>query len=153
MHIRFMKRLVLALSFLLGTVILTMPHGFAQDTLLNFDDVVFTDGQDTLTETTDDTLMEVPQDVVFTDGQDTSATASSVAAPAESTSGVTDTPKSLWGIFVAGFLGGFLAILMPCIYPMIPLTVSFFTKRAETRGKGIQGALLYGLSIIVIYVA
>lgn len=148
-----MKRLVLALSFLLGTVILTMPHGFAQDTLLNFDDVVFTDGQDTLTETTDDTLMEVPQDVVFTDGQDTSATASSVAAPAESTSGVTDTPKSLWGIFVAGFLGGFLAILMPCIYPMIPLTVSFFTKRAETRGKGIQGALLYGLSIIVIYVA
>lgn len=148
-----MKRLVLALSFLLGTVILTMPHGFAQDTLLNFDDVVFTDGQDTLAETSDDTLMEVPQDVVFTDGQDTSVTASSVASPAESTAGMTDTPKSLWGIFVAGFLGGFLAILMPCIYPMIPLTVSFFTKRAETRGKGIQGALLYGLSIIVIYVA
>lgn len=148
-----MKRLVLALSFLLGTVILTMPHGFAQDTLLNFDDVVFTDGQDTLTETSGDTLMEVPQDVVFTDGQDTSDTASSVASPAESTAGMTDTPKSLWGIFVAGFLGGFLAILMPCIYPMIPLTVSFFTKRAETRGKGIQGALLYGLSIIVIYVA
>lgn len=148
-----MKRLVLALSFLLGTVILTMPHGFAQDTLLNFDDVVFTDGQDTLTETSDDRLMEVPQDVVFTDGQDTSDTASSVASPAESTAGMTDTPKSLWGIFVAGFLGGFLAILMPCIYPMIPLTVSFFTKRAETRGKGIRGALLYGLSIIVIYVA
>src|SRR5690606_27066771 len=126
---------------------------FAQDTLLNFDDAVSTAGQDTLTETTDDTLMEVPQDVVFTDGQDTPATASSVAAPAESTSGMTDTPRPLSSVFVSGILGGCLAILMPCIYPMSPLTVSFFTKRAETRGKGIQGALLYGLSIIVIYVA
>src|SRR5690606_13896262 len=123
-----MRHVILALSFLLGMVFTGVPSGFAQDTLLNFDDVVFTDGQDTAVETGGDSLMEVPEDVVFTDGQDTSATASvdstppSVATPA----GTADTPKSLWGIFVAGFLGGFLAILMPCIYPMIPLTVSFF---------------------------
>jgi len=148
-----MRHLILVLSFLLGMVFTGVPHGFAQDTLLNFDDVVFTDGQDTSVELGDDTLMDVPEDVVFTDGQDTAATApedtqASVATPVRTT----DTPESLWGIFVAGFLGGFLAIVMPCIYPMIPLTVSFFTKRAETKGKGIRGALLYGLSIIVIYV-
>ncbi|GGC38264.1 hypothetical protein GCM10011386_32990 [Parapedobacter defluvii] len=144
----FMRHLVLALSFLLGMVFTALSQDTGQDTLLNFDDVVFTDGQDTSTEVGEDTLLEVPEDLEFTDGQDTAAVAA-VDIPATTT----DTPQSLWGIFVAGFLGGFLAILMPCIYPMIPLTVSFFTKRAETRGKGIQGALLYGLSIIVIYVA
>ncbi len=60
--------------------------------------------------------------------------------------------RSLWAIFIAGLLGGFAALLMPCIFPMLPLTVSFFTKGAENRGKAISKALLYGLSIIVIYV-
>lgn len=63
------------------------------------------------------------------------------------------TSSSLWLIFLLGLGGGFIAFLMPCIYPMVPLTVSFFTKRAETKGKGIQGAIIYGLSIIVIYVS
>src|SRR6185503_5687479 len=44
-------------------------------------------------------------------------------------------PKTLWEIFIAGFLGGFAAFLMPCIYPMLPLTVSFFTKRGGSRTK------------------
>jgi thiol:disulfide interchange protein DsbD len=57
-----------------------------------------------------------------------------------------------WGIFLEGFVGGLLALLTPCVFPMIPLTVSFFTKRSKTRAKGITNALLYGLSIIVIYV-
>ena len=48
-----------------------------------------------------------------------------------------DKPKTLWQVFIAGFLGGFLAFLMPCIYPMLPLTVSFFTKKAGSRSKGI----------------
>ncbi|MGZ3819376.1 MAG: protein-disulfide reductase DsbD family protein [Mucilaginibacter sp.] len=61
-------------------------------------------------------------------------------------------PKTLWQIFIAGFLGGFAAFLMPCIYPMLPLTVSFFTKKAGSRASGIFQSLLYGLSIIVIYV-
>jgi thiol:disulfide interchange protein len=61
-------------------------------------------------------------------------------------------PKTLWQIFIAGFLGGFAAFLMPCIYPMLPLTVSFFTKKAGSRSKGIFNSVLYGLSIIFIYV-
>ncbi|QEC52567.1 thiol:disulfide interchange protein DsbD [Anseongella ginsenosidimutans] len=60
--------------------------------------------------------------------------------------------KSFWGIFLAGLLGGFAAFLMPCIYPMIPLTASFFTRQSGSRSKGIRNALIYGLSIIVIYV-
>ncbi|MGY3214287.1 protein-disulfide reductase DsbD family protein [Mucilaginibacter sp. HD30] len=61
-------------------------------------------------------------------------------------------PKSLWTIFIAGFLGGFAAFLMPCIYPMLPLTVSFFTKKGGSRSKGILNSVLYGLCIIFIYV-
>lgn len=61
--------------------------------------------------------------------------------------------KSLWAIFITGFLGGFAALLMPCIYPMIPLTVSFFTKKSHSKTQAISQALIYGLSIIVIYVA
>jgi len=60
--------------------------------------------------------------------------------------------KSLLGIFIAGFLGGLLALLTPCVFPMIPLTVSFFTKQSKTRAKGIINALIYGISIILIYV-
>ncbi len=62
-------------------------------------------------------------------------------------------PQTLWEIFIAGFLGGFAAFLMPCIYPMLPLTVSFFTKKGGSRSRAILQSLLYGLSIIVIYVA
>jgi len=59
--------------------------------------------------------------------------------------------KSLTSIFVLGFLGGLAALLMPCIFPMLPMTVSFFTKGSQS-GKGIGKALIYGASIIVIYV-
>ena len=62
-------------------------------------------------------------------------------------------PKTLWAIFLAGLLGGFTAVLMPCIYPLLPLTVSFFTKKAGSRAKGILQSFIYGLSIIIIYVA
>tara|TARA_B100002049_G_scaffold216066_1_gene181811 strand:+ start:8508 stop:10487 length:1980 start_codon:yes stop_codon:yes gene_type:complete len=55
-------------------------------------------------------------------------------------------------IFILSFLGGFAALLTPCVFPMIPMTVSFFTKQSRTRSKGIKNALLYGLFIIVIYV-
>lgn len=65
-----------------------------------------------------------------------------------------NTPSgSLWAIFIAGFIGGLAAFFMPCIYPMIPMTVSFFTKQSGSRAKGIRSAAIYGLSIIVIYVA
>lgn len=60
--------------------------------------------------------------------------------------------SSFWGILLAGFLGGLLALLTPCVFPMIPLTVSFFTKQSENKAKGISNAILYGASIIFIYV-
>jgi len=61
-------------------------------------------------------------------------------------------PKTLWQIFFLGFLGGFTALLMPCIYPLLPLTVSFFTKKAGSKSKAVGQAILYGISIIIIYV-
>ena len=64
---------------------------------------------------------------------------------------IDDAKKSLLGIFIAGFLGGLLALLTPCVFPMIPLTVSYFTKQASSRSKGFLTALFYGLSIIGIY--
>lgn len=54
-------------------------------------------------------------------------------------------------IFFAGFLGGLIALLTPCVWPMIPMTVSFFLKRTKDRKKAIRDAITYGLSIIVIY--
>ena len=60
--------------------------------------------------------------------------------------------SSLWFIFLSGLLGGFLAILTPCVWPIIPMTVSFFLKRNKDRKKAISEAVTYGLSIIVIYV-
>ncbi|MCF8275856.1 MAG: thioredoxin family protein [Flavobacteriales bacterium] len=60
--------------------------------------------------------------------------------------------RSWIGIFIAGFLGGLLALLTPCVFPMIPLTVSFFTKQSKTRAKGITNALTYGAFIVFIYV-
>jgi len=62
--------------------------------------------------------------------------------------------SSLWSIFFMGILGGFIALLTPCVWPIIPMTVSFFLKRAkDDRKKGIRDAVTYGLSIIVIYMA
>lgn len=64
----------------------------------------------------------------------------------------TSQDNSLWYIFFAGLLGGFLALLTPCVWPIIPMTVSFFLKRNKERSKAVREALTYGLSIIVIYV-
>lgn len=58
---------------------------------------------------------------------------------------------SLWMIFALGFLGGLIALLTPCVFPMIPLTVSFFTKQSSNKSKGIANALLYGFFIVLIY--
>ncbi|RMZ51559.1 DUF255 domain-containing protein [Flavobacteriaceae bacterium PRS1] len=60
--------------------------------------------------------------------------------------------KSLWNIFVLGFLGGLLALLTPCVFPMIPLTVSFFTKKNDQKkNSGISKAILYGFFILAVY--
>ena len=131
-----MKRIYLAVSLLMGLLLGDGATVLGQDTLISFDDVVFTDGQDTATTSdTADTADQQQRRVAPTGENPENA------------------PQTLWGIFIAGLIGGFSAFLMPCIYPMVPLTVSFFTKQSGTRSKGIVNALLYGLFIIVIYVA
>jgi thiol:disulfide interchange protein DsbD len=60
--------------------------------------------------------------------------------------------KSLMGIFLLGFIGGLIALITPCVFPLIPLTVSFFTKRSGSKTKGIRNAFFYGFSIFIIYV-
>ena len=113
-----------------------------------------------------DTTASVPDDIQFTEvGSAQDSAANSIvkdSLPKDTTVISTkiekaniaqaDSSKSLLSIFAAGFIAGLIAFLLPCIFPMVPLTVSYFTKRAETKGKGIQGAIIYGVSIIVIYV-
>ncbi|NQY68441.1 MAG: thioredoxin family protein [Flavobacteriales bacterium] len=61
------------------------------------------------------------------------------------------TEESLWSIFILGMIGGLIALITPCVFPMIPLTVSFFTKGSEDRGKAIRRSATYGFFIMVIY--
>ncbi|HCF04107.1 cytochrome c biogenesis protein CcdA [Flavobacterium sp.] len=58
----------------------------------------------------------------------------------------------LWSIFIIAFFSGFAALLTPCVFPMIPMTVSFFTKQSKSKSAGVRNAIFYGVSIIVIYV-
>jgi thiol:disulfide interchange protein len=77
------------------------------------------------------------------------------AAPVEKTAVEKSKPTSqrgLWSIFFIAFFSGFAALLTPCVFPMIPMTVSFFTKQSKNRAAGIKNAIIYGVSIILIYV-
>lgn len=78
-----------------------------------------------------------------------------VAKVLQQQNGTDASDSQSWGyIFLMGFLGGLLALFTPCVWPIIPMTVSFFLKRAkDNRRKGIQDALTYGASIVVIYLA
>ena len=60
--------------------------------------------------------------------------------------------KSLWTLFILSFFAGFAALLTPCVFPMIPMTVSFFTKQSKTKAVGIRNAILFGVSIVFLYV-
>ncbi|MFT7050977.1 MAG: thiol:disulfide interchange protein [Psychroserpens sp.] len=60
--------------------------------------------------------------------------------------------EGLWTIFILGLGAGFIALFTPCVFPLIPMTVSFFTKQSKTKAEGIKNAVVYGLCIIVIYV-
>lgn len=92
-----------------------------------------------------------PTDTVATTETDT---AKKTVAPVKNSNNATPNKeeKSLWTIFFLAFLGGFAALLMPCIFPMIPMTVSFFTKQSKTKAEGIRNAIIFGLAIIAIYV-
>jgi thiol:disulfide interchange protein DsbD len=95
---------------------------------------------DTLVQTKDS--IKTAQSLVTKDDTDTTENA---AAPVEE-------KKGLWSIFLLAFVGGFAALLTPCVFPMIPMTVSFFTKQSKTKAQGKRNAILYGISIILIYV-
>ncbi|MBP6432764.1 MAG: thioredoxin family protein [Ferruginibacter sp.] len=72
----------------------------------------------------------------------------------QSTCGDDDTQnKSIFTIFILGFLGGLIALITPCVFPMIPVTVTFFTKKSQDKKTGIRNAVLYGFFIFLIYVA
>lgn len=73
-------------------------------------------------------------------------------SPVNSCGGTGSESKGLWGIFIVGMLGGFIALVTPCVFPMIPLTVSFFTKKSNDKSKGIMNAFLYGFFIFLVYV-
>jgi len=60
--------------------------------------------------------------------------------------------RSLWTLFILSFFAGFAALLTPCVFPMIPMTVSFFTKQSKTKAIGIRNAILFGISIVFLYV-
>jgi thiol:disulfide interchange protein DsbD len=112
--------------------------GYAQDSV-STDDLQFTE----ITSEVKDTVVKA-QDTTKVAPAATQAQQASKAEPKQEN-------KTLWGIFLTGFVGGLAALLMPCIFPMLPLTVSFFTKGAE-KGKAFSKAALYGFFIILIYV-
>ncbi|WP_333601296.1 protein-disulfide reductase DsbD family protein [Flavobacterium sp.] len=92
-----------------------------------------------------------------TDTAKTATTDTIKKAVAKETKAVVTAPqkeekKGLWMIFFLAFLGGLAALLTPCVFPMIPMTVSFFTKQSKNPGQGKRNAILYGISIIAIYV-
>lgn len=108
----------------------------------------------TTTTTTPTAVVETTTDIVAK--VDTAAVAQTTKEEAVISQGIPketqEVPKSWYAIFIAGFIGGALALLTPCVFPMIPMNVSFFTKQSKTKAQGIRNALLYSVSIIVLYV-
>lgn len=110
-------------------------------------------------EVAEEAAVLVPADSVAADSLTSTAPASAGAdlwAPVsfeDSESAEDFSSTSLWYIFFTCFLGGLVALFTPCVWPMIPMTVSFFLKKGKDRAKSIADACTYGLSIIIIYVA
>jgi thiol:disulfide interchange protein DsbD len=105
----------------------------------------------------DKSIPSITADPIILDGEDESSQAQDPGSekvdkskPLLSQRSSTD-PYSLLAFMVIAFLGGLAALLTPCVFPMIPMTVSFFTGRAKSRRQGVKNALLYGFSIILIY--
>lgn len=92
-----------------------------------------------------DTIDQMVVDAVTQDAPPTTRASSAIVPQSAET-------RSLWTIFFIAFLSGFAALLTPCVFPLIPMTVSFFTKTSKTRAAGVRNAITYGISIIVIYV-
>jgi thiol:disulfide interchange protein DsbD len=95
---------------------------------------------------------ETPQDTSTTNTSSGDNTTGDTMDQKEDKENTPKKPNTLWWTFWAGFGGGLFALLTPCMFPMIPMTVTFFTKQSKTRAEGIIKALVYGVSIVVIYV-
>ncbi|CDS93187.1 MULTISPECIES: protein-disulfide reductase DsbD family protein [Sphingobacterium] len=135
-----MKLIVRLFTILLISGLMAVTVNAQTDSLLSFDDVEFT-------EITEEQPIEKKDNSIKSSDKETSEVANSILTDENETD-----KSSLWTIFIAGFIGGFAALIMPCIFPMLPLTVSFFTKSGYSKRKATTQAILYGLSIIVIYV-
>jgi thiol:disulfide interchange protein DsbD len=93
---------------------------------------------------------EVVSDVVTNDEVDQQAV--KIVDPDKEPKKEENNNKSLLTIFILSFISGLAALLTPCVFPMIPMTVSFFTKQSKSKAQGIKNAIIYGISIIVIYI-
>lgn len=133
------------ISRLLTTIViigLMATTAAAQDSLVQYDDLEFTE-----------IIEEQPiqeHHIEQTTPEETTDTERSMGA-LDAGDNASD-KRSLWAIFIAGFIGGFAALLMPCIFPMLPFTVSYFTKSSHNKRKAVIHASIYGLSIVAIYV-
>jgi len=114
----------------------------------NTDEEVVNETTDTVTEIATVELPEEP-----TENADAShSTATSTVKSKKDNSSNDISNMSIWAIFFISFGAGFAALLTPCVFPMIPMTVSFFTKQSKSKAQGIRNAVFYGVCIIVIYV-
>ncbi|TCR13293.1 thiol:disulfide interchange protein DsbD [Sphingobacterium sp. JUb78] len=147
LYIMAKKKLFLIYFVIFSLFIPVLSFATAQDSLLSVEGIEFSESADTTSP------VEVTEDLVFSESPDTLSQDTTKAMTQTAIDQAPEEKKSLWGIFIAGLVGGFMALLMPCIFPMLPLTVSFFTKQSGSRASGISKALLYGLFIIIIYVA
>ena len=105
-----------------------------------------------LSENSDSLVQDTVSPLPFRGGEGGEAWAPVIDELKAFETGTQTTDRSLWGVFLLGILGGLIALLTPCVWPIIPMTVSFFLKRAEDKRKGIRDAVTYGISIVVIYV-
>lgn len=133
--------------FLTNTINAKLPRQDTTVTAVDFDDLEFTTIGSKKDSVSNNLKPDTSTAVTTSIGADTANTQAVVLA-----NNTSQHEQSLWHTFVEGLLGGFLAFLMPCIFPMVPLTVSYFTKKSNSKQKGIGQAMIYGLSIIVIYV-
>ncbi|CAN1495622.1 COG4232 Thiol,disulfide interchange protein [Flavobacteriaceae bacterium] len=102
-------------------------------------------------------ILPVKKDTILVDSKSNKVTSETINTEVKTQETVPQKPieepkKGLFTIFIIAFFSGFAALLTPCVFPMIPMTVSFFTKQSKTKAQGIRNAILYGISIILIYV-
>lgn len=108
------------------------------------------------TDSLDEPIVDIEENKLTSDSAQalTNATDTPTDDSAETVKGEKEEKNnsSLWRIFILSFLSGLAALLTPCVFPMIPMTVSFFTKQSKTKAEGIRNAVIYGISIIAIYI-